>query len=112
MSCKNKIKQLLCYAGLGIVWVVLLGRCDIEAGGPGWKARILADDSLPGKDVPVLRTNRVMRGVPLPAGEHHVVLTYEPTSYVIGSWISAAAWITTLIALGAMCIAKRRRSSN
>jgi len=41
----------------------------------GWSA------SLDGKDVPILRTNYLLRGLQLPAGTHEIVFTFAPTSY-------------------------------
>lgn len=49
---------------------------------PGWKARV------DGRPAHVLRCNYVMRGVEIPAGHHHVVLSYEP---------NAAGFLTTLL---------------
>jgi hypothetical protein len=42
---------------------------------------------------PILRTNRVLRGVWLPAGEHLVVFSYEPASFLCGAAISAGGWL-------------------
>jgi uncharacterized membrane protein YfhO len=41
----------------------------------GWSA------SLDGKEVPILRTNYLLRGLQLPAGTHEIVFTFAPTSY-------------------------------
>jgi uncharacterized membrane protein YfhO len=41
----------------------------------GWTAK------LDGKEVPILRTNYLLRGLQLPAGTHEIVLTFAPTSY-------------------------------
>lgn len=46
----------------------------------GWNAYVDGDR------VDVLRTNHALRGVPLPAGEHEVVMKYEPRSLTIGLW--------------------------
>jgi hypothetical protein len=57
--------------------VVLADRFD-----PGWRVTI---DGRPGE---ILRTNRAMRGVALPAGTHRLVFTYEPASFRLGLMLS------------------------
>ena len=49
---------------------------------PGWTLTV---DDRPGE---VLRTNRAMRGVALPAGTHHLVFRYEPLSFRLGIALS------------------------
>lgn len=44
----------------------------LEGYDPGWTA------TLNGTAAPLWRTNHAMRGVPAPAGTHHLVMTYEP----------------------------------
>jgi hypothetical protein len=51
---------------------------------PGWRLQI------DGKDSPILRANRMMRGACVAAGTHHLVYWYEPKSFWIGCRISAA----------------------
>jgi hypothetical protein len=61
---------------------------------PGWMAEVeSADGATP---VPILRTNRVMRGVALPAGEHSVTFRYRPPSVFWGAAVSGAAWLALL----------------
>jgi hypothetical protein len=48
---------------------------------PGWRAQTAHEE------VPVLRTNHTFRGVPLPAGDHTVTLTFEPRLQFVGWWI-------------------------
>ncbi|HAF14093.1 MAG TPA: hypothetical protein DCK99_10430 [Blastocatellia bacterium] len=49
---------------------------------PGWRARV------DGNAVDVLRVNYNLRGVALPAGEHHVEFVYRPKSVLIGLLVS------------------------
>jgi len=43
--------------------------------------------------VPILRTNRVLRGVPLPEGEWEVTFVYNPLSFRLGATFSFFAWV-------------------
>ena len=56
----------------------------------GWNAYV------DGERVEVLRTNHALRGVPLPAGEHEVVVKYEPRSLRIGLWSTGLASVAML----------------
>ena len=51
----------------------------------GWKAYI------DGEKVEYFRGNYILRGMPLPAGEHTIVFEYKPDSYYIGANISRVA---------------------
>ena len=62
---------------------------------PGW--RLTVD----GRPAEILRTNRAMRGVALPAGTHRLVFRYEPPSLRLGialslaglaAWLALVAW--------------------
>lgn len=69
----------------------------------GW--RVTVD----GKPQPIFRANRIMRGVCLEPGEHHIVFTYDPPSFRIGGFISLA----TLLAVGLATVAAAwRRQTN
>jgi hypothetical protein len=65
---------------------------------PGWQAtlhlraagRRMQDDA--GTPLPVYPTNHLFRGVPVPAGEHQVVLRFEPASWRQGLWLSLLGW--------------------
>ena len=47
---------------------------------PGWHAMV------DGKEVPILRTDFTFRGVPISAGNHHVIMYYWPKSLTLGIW--------------------------
>ncbi|HEX8199156.1 MAG TPA: YfhO family protein, partial [Isosphaeraceae bacterium] len=49
---------------------------------PGWTLTV------DGRPAAILRTNRAMRGVALPAGTHHLVFRYDPLSFRLGSVLS------------------------
>jgi hypothetical protein len=57
----------------------------------GWNA--YAD----GKQVPIVKTNYVLRGVPVPAGTQKLVLKFEPASYRWGSTITTVTSIILLL---------------
>lgn len=69
---------------------------------PGWRAQV------DGREVPIYQADGILRAIPLEAGEYHVVLTYEPTSFRLGLLLSA----TTLAGLGVGGVVwiRRRRS--
>jgi len=67
--------------------VVLSDRYD-----PGWKATVSSNGGA-GRKAAILRTNRVMRGVALPAGRHRIEYHYQPDSLRIGAIISILAWV-------------------
>jgi hypothetical protein len=70
-----------------------------------WKATI------DGKPVETVKTNFLLRGVPVPAGKHTVEFRYESPSFEQGRTISLAAnGITLLIGLGGLLMWRRERS--
>ena len=71
---------------------------------PGW--RLVEEVSGEEIEVPILRTNRVMRGAALPAGDHKLVYRYRPASVLWGGAVSGA---TSLVLVVAGLIAWRRR---
>ncbi len=60
---------------------------------PGWTAEVASADGRR-EQVPILRTNRIMRGVALPAGTHRVEFVYRPASFYAGAVVSLCAWLT------------------
>jgi hypothetical protein len=72
---------------------------------PGWRAVVTAADR--SQETPIYRTNRVLRGVWLPAGKQTVEFRYRPQAFVGGAMISVASWIV-LAALGAWFVMPRR----
>ena len=69
----------------------------------GWNAYV------DGKRVDILPTNYLFRGIPLTAGEHSVVLRYQPTSLRLGIALSALAILAMLIAFAAFLIPPGRK---
>jgi len=59
---------------------------------PGWQLEVQTAGGPP-RRVPILRTNRVMRGAWLPAGRHRLVYRYRPVSFFRGAAISSIGWI-------------------
>jgi hypothetical protein len=58
---------------------------------PGWIAR------LNGEEIPIYKTNYLLRGFEIPVGEHHLELEFHPRSHIMGSRIS---WAANLIQWG------------
>ena len=72
----------------------------------GWVA------TLNGKEIPIIKTNYVLRGLEIPAGEHTLELEFKPKSYSLGvtlGWISLA--IQGLLALAFGFTFYRRKTS-
>lgn len=63
----------------------------------GWRAYV------DGKEVDFIRTNYILRGMNIPAGQHEIVFEFKPTSYYTGSKINmvASSLILLLIAFAA-----------
>ena len=67
---------------------------------PGWKATV------DGQPAPLLRTDVVLRGVPLAAGSHRVEIHYAPSSFRLGAAISALTLLACIAGLVLPCFAK------
>jgi uncharacterized membrane protein YfhO len=59
---------------------------------PGWRLEV-ATAGEPAESAPILQTNRVMRGVWLPEGEHHLVYRYRPARFFCGAALSGLGWL-------------------
>ncbi|HZL87100.1 MAG TPA: hypothetical protein VFB96_01880 [Pirellulaceae bacterium] len=71
-----------------------------DAYAPGWTATVETDGTT--RTVDILRTNRICRGILLPAGEHRITYAYRPLSFRYGAWMSGAAWA----ALSIICLCR------
>ena len=76
---------------------------------PGWQAEIVTADDAEPRPAEILRTNRVMRAVALPAGTHRIVFRYRPKSVLVGAAISGLTTIALTIA--AVIALVRRRTA-
>jgi len=59
----------------------------------GWKAR------LDGKEIPIHPANYVLRGLQIPAGQHKLELSFEPSSYKQSVILSLIGLLAALLAL-------------
>ncbi|MCE9526341.1 MAG: YfhO family protein, partial [Planctomycetales bacterium] len=69
---------------------------------PGWVAllRSANEELAVQQQVPIYRTNRVFRGVVVPAGRHVLTFEYRPASFYRGAAVSAISWL----ALGMLAV--------
>lgn len=65
---------------------------------PGWTAEVTSADGRR-TPAPIVRTNRIMRGVALPAGRHQVAFAYRPRLFYAGAVISVIAWVVVGVGL-------------
>ena len=69
---------------------------------PGWLATI------DGGPANLYQADYILRAVPVPAGQHRIILTFMPRSFVIGLLVSLAS----LMILAALALVTRRRTSS
>jgi len=74
----------------------------------GWKAVLTSADGQ--KEVPIYRTDRVFRGVWLPAGTHTVEYAFESQSFQCGALISGFSWPILALGLLSGLLIRRRRN--
>ncbi len=67
---------------------------------PGWVAEAVSGPLSSRGRLTVLRTNRLMRGVQLPAGKHRIVWSYRPRSIAMGAFVSIASAISLCVGIG------------
>jgi hypothetical protein len=65
---------------------------------PWWTARVSVDGQPP-RRIPILKTNRVMRGVYLPSGRHTITFAYQPVRQYLALVASAVAWLALAVCL-------------
>lgn len=80
---------------------------------PGWSATV------DGESTPILVADHLLRAVPIPAGEHRVMLRYEPPWLRVGLavsgvalllWLAVIAWVSGHLALWRVVSGWPRRS--
>jgi hypothetical protein len=70
---------------------------------PGWTATV------DGRPAPVIATDHLVQGVPVPAGRHEVRLTYTDADLDRGLIASAVAWLVLAAGIGVAIAVERRR---
>jgi hypothetical protein len=58
---------------------------------PGWEARV------DGHRTPMIRTDAILRGVEVPAGQHRVEMVFDPLSVKLGLIVSAVTLLLSLV---------------
>ncbi len=77
---------------------------------PGWELTV--DDGHGPKPASILRTNRVMRGVALPAGNFVLEYRYRPPLVLWGALLSGLTWLGVVVAAGRQFFWTRRKTSD
>jgi Bacterial membrane protein YfhO len=72
----------------------------------GWKAFI------DGKESPIVKTNYVLRGLAVPAGQHKIEFRFEPRSYSLGRRITGISQLLLLALLGIGIFMESRNRKN
>lgn len=74
---------------------------------PGWTLEVETAGEEP-RMAAILRTNRVMRAVKLPAGRHRLIYRYRPMSFFCGAILSGLGWFAVVLAVGWSLKGRRR----
>ncbi len=75
-----------------------------EVWDPGWRA------SVDGADVPVLVANHALRAIPLPPGEHQVVLAYDPPMLRLGIAVTLGTMLAIATVWGGLAFRGARHT--
>jgi hypothetical protein len=76
----------------------------------GWKVYLANGDG--GVELPIVRTNYVLRGVSLPAGKHTIRMVFHPASYYAGLKVQGIAGVIMVLLLaGAVWMEFRGRKA-
>ena len=71
----------------------------------GWKSYI------DGKESKYFRTDYVLRGMIIPAGDHEIKFSFEPSSYIIGNRISLISSVLFILLTAGYIIVQIRTKS-
>jgi hypothetical protein len=71
----------------------------------GWKSYI------DGKEARYFRANYVLRGMVIPAGDHEVKFSFEPSSYIVGNKVSLASSLLLILLIAGYSLAMFRMKS-
>jgi hypothetical protein len=78
---------------------------------PGWQCSVSNQQHPEEIHVRIQPVHNILRGVELPAGEHHVMFRYRPMTFMFGAALSAVAWTAVIgLALARPSILARRAS--
>ena len=91
-------------------------RIDINAGQSGWL--VFSDTWYPGwkayldqKEIPILHANYLFQAINIPAGDHIIVINYQPLSFFIGEILSFMSLIIIIVWIGLYILRKHRFGS-
>jgi hypothetical protein len=76
---------------------------------PHWTVAIRSGTDDP-RTTPVVRTNRIMQGVFLPAGRHHLEFCYVPRDLYAAGAVSLASWLALAAGLGWVRCTRRQQT--